>query len=137
MQNHTVTAALVAAMMLAATAAYSADPKIGIAKTIANQVEGSVGGQTEKLSPGSGVYPDETVRTGIKGVADLVFIDDTNLSIGPTSEVKLDKFIYDPTGSTGSVVIEATRGAFRFVAGSQDKRSYQIKTPFGTLGIRG
>ena len=51
--------------------------------------------------------------------------------------MKLDKFVYDPSGSSGAVVIEATKGAFRFVTGSQDKRVYQIKTPFGTLGIRG
>ena len=43
--------------------------------------------------------------------------------------------IFDVT--SGAVVIEATKGAFRFVTGSQDKRVYQIKTPFGTLGIRG
>ena len=83
------------------------------------------------------MYTDETVRTGDASVADLVFIDSTNLTVGPISEVKLDKFVYDPTGSSGAVVIQATKGAFRFVTGSQDKRVYEIKTPFGTLGVRG
>ena len=83
------------------------------------------------------MYSSETVRTGKAGITNLVFLDNTNLSVGPTSEVKLDKFVYDPSGSSGAVVIEATKGAFRFVTGSQDKRVYQIKTPFGTLGIRG
>jgi hypothetical protein len=119
------------------TAASAQDPRIGDAQSVKNQVEGVVNGKSETLSPGSSVYSNETVRTGKAGVTNLVFLDNTNLSVGPTSEVKLDKFVYDPTGSSGAVVIEATKGAFRFVTGSQDKRVYQIKTPFGTLGIRG
>ena len=45
--------------------------------------------------------------------------------------------MYDRTGSSGSVVLQATKGEFRFVTGTQDKRAYQIKTPYGTLGVRG
>ena len=48
--------------------------------------------------------------------------------------VRLDKFVYDPNKSTGTVAIQATRGSFRFVTGSQGKGSYQIKSPYGTLG---
>jgi hypothetical protein len=67
----------------------------------------------------------------------LKFIDETTLNVGPVSEITLDKFVYDPTGTSGSVVIQATRGAFRFVTGTQDKRAYEIKTPYGALGVRG
>jgi hypothetical protein len=45
--------------------------------------------------------------------------------------------VYDPNGSSGVVVLQATKGAFRFVTGSQDKRAYQVQTPFGSLGVRG
>ena len=49
------------------------------------------------------------------------------------------KTVYDPNTSTGSVAIQATPGTFRFVAGSQggSYQKYQIKTPYGTLGVRG
>jgi FecR protein len=67
----------------------------------------------------------------------LVFVDKTNLTVGPTSEVLLDKFVYDPTGSNGKVVFQATRGAFRFVTGTQDHRAYAVNTPYGSLGVRG
>ena len=118
-------------------AALAQEPGIGSAKTTRNKVEGLVGGQTQDLKTGSQVYSNETVRTGDSAVADLVFIDNTNLSVGPISEVHLDKFVYDPTGSSGKVVIQATKGAFRFVTGSQDKRAYEVRTPFGSLGVRG
>ena len=118
-------------------AALAQEPGIGSAKTTRNKVEGLVGGQTQDLKTGSQVYSNETVRTGDSAVADLVFIDNTNLSVGPISEVHLDKFVYDPTGSSGKVVLQATKGAFRFVTGSQDKRAYEVRTPFGSLGVRG
>jgi len=138
MTRYKWTPVYVLAMLFALQATASAEePAIGTAKATKNKVEGVINGKNEPLSTGSGVFTNETVRTGEASVADLVFLDNTNLSVGPTSEVKLDKFVYDPTGSSGTVVIQATKGAFRFVAGSQDKRIYQIKTPFGTLGIRG
>jgi hypothetical protein len=42
-----------------------------------------------------------------------------------------------PRSSDMIVMVEATRGSFRLVTGSQSKGSYQVKTPYGTLGIRG
>jgi hypothetical protein len=51
--------------------------------------------------------------------------------------VRLDKFVYDPNKGTGSVAIEASKGAFRFVTGSQNKGEVKVKTPYGTLGVRG
>jgi FecR protein len=124
-------------LLLLQGAALAQEPGIGSAKTARNKVEGVVGGQTQDVKTGSQVYPDETVRTGDSAVADLVFIDNTNLSVGPISEVRLDKFVYDPTGTSGRVVLQATKGAFRFVTGSQDHRAYEVRTPFGSLGVRG
>ena len=102
-----------------------------------NKVEGVVGSKSHTISKGTDVFSNEVVRTGDASVADLQFIDETTMSIGPISEIRLDKFVYDPNGTSGAVVIEATRGAFRFVTGKQDQKVYQIKTPYGTLGIRG
>jgi len=114
-----------------------AEPKIGSAKDVKNNVQGVVSGNSQRLSKDSEVFTNEVVRTGAASLADLVFLDQTTLTVGPVSEVHLDKFVYDQGGSSGSVVIQATRGTFRFVTGSQDSKVYQIKTPYGTLGIRG
>jgi ferric-dicitrate binding protein FerR (iron transport regulator) len=110
---------------------------IGVASSITPSAEGGIGTVFQTLSTGSELHANETVRTGDAGKADLVFIDRTNLTVGPTSEVVLDKFVYDPVGNNGKVVIQATRGAFRFATGTQDHRAYQLNTPYGTLGVRG
>jgi hypothetical protein len=112
-----------------------AQEAIGKATSVRPQAEGSHGG-TRTLSGGGDVYSQETLRTGESGQADLQFKDNSNLSVGSKSSVRLDKFVYDPNKSKGAVAIQATRGTFRFVTGSQGG-SYQIKSPYGTLGIRG
>jgi hypothetical protein len=114
--------------------ASNAQEAIGSATSVTPQADGSHGG-TRTLSGGSSVYSQETVRTGDSGKADLRFKDSSNLSVGSKSSVRLDKFVYDPNKSTGTVALQATRGSFRFVTGSQSKGT--IKTPYGTLGIRG
>ena len=140
MPSHLFTSACALALLFAvqSTASFAQSPsKIGNAANTKNSVQGIVEGNTQTLSNGSELYTNETVRTGAASVADLQFIDESKMSVGPISEVHLDKFVYDPSGTSGSVVINATKGAFRFVTGSQDKKAYEIKTPYGTLGIRG
>src|SRR5215471_1803066 len=110
---------------------------IGVAASITPSAEGGTGTVFSTLAPGSELHASETVRTGDAGKADLLFVDRTNLTVGPTSEVVLDKFVYDPVGNKGKVVVQTTRGAFRFVTGTQDHSAYQINTPYGSLGVRG
>jgi hypothetical protein len=112
----------------------NAQTRIGSANSVKPEANGSVAGT---LSAGSSVHANETVKTGSSGQAALGFIDKTNLHVGPSSTVRLDKFVYDPNKGTGSVVIDATKGAFRFSTGAQNKGDVKVKTPHGTLGIRG
>ena len=111
-----------------------AQEAIGKATSVRPQAEGSHAGP---LSGGSNVYSKETVRTGQSGQVDLQFKDNSNLKVGANSSVHLDIFVYDPNKSTSDVAIQATRGSFRFVTGSLGSETYKIKTPYGTLGVRG
>jgi len=121
--------------LLAMQSAANAEDRIGVAASTRPSADGIVGANSQTLSPGSEVYANETVRTGNRGLADLVLLDATNLIVGSTSEVLLDTFVYDRTGSSGSVVVQATRGTLQLVTGSQDQRAYQVNTPYGSLGV--
>jgi hypothetical protein len=112
----------------------NAQTRIGTANSVQPEASGSVAGT---LSAGSGVHANETIKTGSSGQAGLQFNDKSNLSVGHSSQVRLDKFVYDPNKGTGSTVVEATRGTFRFSTAAQNKGEVKIKTPYGTLGTRG
>jgi len=128
---------IVAVGLALSSIACFAEDKIGNAITIKNQVEGVTAGGTQSLTTGSEVYSNELVRTVGQSMAQLLFVDNTNLSIGPLSTIRLDSFVYDPNASKGNVVLRAGVGAFRFITGLQDKKSYAIKTEFATIGVRG
>lgn len=107
--------------------------RIGVASAVKNKVESS----GKSLAVGASVFAREVVRTGEQSAAQLLFLDETSLSIGPQSEVTLDRFVFDPNKGAGSVVLNATKGALRFVSGSQQSSSYQVRTPVATIGVRG
>jgi hypothetical protein len=121
----------------APTAAAQAVAGIGSASTISNRVEGLFGGDPRTLAIGSEVFQNELVRTALKSDAKLIFLDNTNLSLGPASEVTLDRFVYDPANNAGAVVVRTTKGIFRFVTGSQRSQNYLIATPIASIGVRG
>jgi hypothetical protein len=113
----------------------NAQSRIGTATSTRPDAEGIVGTNSQRLSPGSELFANEMVRTGNRGQADLVLLDSSNLFVGSTSEVLFDKFVYEQGGSSGSVVLQATRGTFRFATGSQDLGAYQVNTPYGSIGV--
>ena len=135
MYSHKWTAAFAVAVLFALQpTASNAQQRIGSANTVKPEASGTGAGT---LSAGSSVHSNETIKTGSSGQAGLGFIDKSNLHVGPSSSVRLDKFVYDPNKGTGTVIIDATKGAFRFSTGAQGKGNVQVKTPHGTLGIRG
>jgi len=114
-----------------------AQSRIGAASAVRNQVTAAQGAQERRLATGNPVLANDRIRTGADSVAQLLFADQTSLSVGPRSDVTLDRFVYDPNRSTGDVAVSLTTGALRFVSGRQDPRSYQVSTPVATIGVRG
>ncbi len=129
---------MTAAAFLAAgaTAAFAQTP-IGGAKDIRNDVRSVMGAKVQKIALGDQVFQNELVRTGQDSLARIVFIDETNMSVGPQSEVKLDRFVYDPDGNAKAAVFNATKGAFRFFSGNSDHKAYGVQTPQAVIGVRG
>src|SRR6476660_2741082 len=128
---------IAAALAMQSSICPAQQPNIGRADYIRNQVEGVLEGQARHLSSGNSVHSNELIRSGDAAVAELVFIDQTKLSVGPKSELRLDKFVYNPNKGGGAVVLETSRGAYRFITGVQEHKNYEIKTPYATLGVRG
>jgi hypothetical protein len=111
--------------------------RIGVASTVVNNVTASAGAAARKLKTGDAVYQNQAVSAAANSRAQLLFKDETVFNIGPNSRVVLDRFVYNPRARAGSVVMSVTKGAFRFISGSADPKSYLIKTPLATIAVRG
>jgi len=109
--------------------------KIGVASVVTNSVEGS--SPPRSLAVGNDVFSRERIRTGAASAAQLLFLDSTSVNVGARSEITLDRFVYNPSRGAGNVVLSASKGAFRFITGSQNPSNYSIKTPVATIGVRG
>lgn len=129
-----ITISLIAGGTLGEPVSALADPKVGVASVVQNQVEGR---GARRLAVGSEVFRNERIKTGAASNAQLMFLDKTVLSMGPNAELLLDKYVYDANQGKGQVVVSAVRGGLRFVTGSQNPTNYTVRTPVATLGIRG
>jgi ferric-dicitrate binding protein FerR (iron transport regulator) len=121
---------------LAAGSAH-AQARVGEAAIIQNQVVRVTGSATSQINVGDGVLRDETVRTGLDSAARLVMADNTNLSLGPSATIKLDRTVFNDEHTYREIAVKLTAGAFRFVTGHSEKTAYKITTPLATIGVRG
>ena len=132
------TACLAAIISLAGIqSGMAANESVGTTAIARNAVSGTLLSTTRQLTAGIGVFQNERIRTGSDGSAQLLFLDLTSLKIDANSNIVLSRLVFDPQKKRGHVVLNAVSGAFRFVSGSSPKKNYQIRTRFGTIGIRG
>jgi ferric-dicitrate binding protein FerR (iron transport regulator) len=112
-----------------------AEDRIGAAALANNEVQRVANGATIRVN--DSVFRNESVRTGQDGSAKFVFIDATNLALGPSSTVKLDRFVFNDDSSYSHAAVNLAKGAFRFSSGNSSKDAYEIKTGNATIGVRG
>jgi hypothetical protein len=114
-----------------------AQARVGEAAVIKNEVVRVMGSAASQINVGDGVLRDEVVRTGLDSAARLVMADSTNLSLGPSATITLDRTVFNDEHSYRDIAIRLTTGAFRFVTGNSEKTAYKINTSLATIGVRG
>lgn len=94
----------------------------------------------EILENGSKVYYGDTIVVSEKSNAQVLFLDQTVITIGEKSELKIDEFVYDPETNDGKFVSNIKSGTIKIITGEISKKdpdNLEIKIPTGTIGARG
>ena len=128
---------LAIAVLAAAEGSALAQQHIGSTIIAKNDVTRELSGASAPLTTGEDVFRNEIVKTGADSTAKLVFLDSTNLGVGPTSRVTLDQFVYVGETNGQKMAINLAKGVFRFTTGKLDKNAYIISTPSAGIGVRG
>jgi hypothetical protein len=123
--------------LVAGVVGAEAQEHIGSTALARNDVTRESAGASAPLVTGDSVFRNETVRTGADSNARLVFLDSTNLGVGPTSSVKLDQFVYVGESNGQKMTVNLAKGVFRFTTGVLDKKAYELTTPTAAIGVRG
>jgi hypothetical protein len=97
------------------------------------------GALPQRLAIGQQVVLNETIATRSGGQTVIDFYDRSQITVGPNMITVIDEFRYDPNSGSGSLVITAIRGVFRFIGGKLSKRDHAvtIHTPSATIEPHG
>src|ERR1044071_8536031 len=130
-----------AAALLLGTASFAvAQDKVGVKSAVNPQAVGTPpGGASRPLVIGQDVVFNERIATQEAGQTQLLFVDESALSIGPNSDMTIDQFVYDPKSGNGKLAMSATKGLLRFVGGKLSKQDegVSLRTNSATLAVRG
>ena len=97
-------------------------------------------GQTIDAALGQAVILGAVLRTGAQGSMGLTLSDNTVLSFGPNSEFAVDEYAFEPAREELRLSARITRGTLNFISGVIAKlrpEAVELKTPTGTIGVRG
>ena len=89
---------------------------------------------------GQDVFEADTLRTGNDGRLGLTLKDDTRLSLGPNSEIRLDRFTFAPAEGRFAFALKVVRGVAAYVSGRIAKiapDAVRLETPSAIVGVRG
>lgn len=99
------------------------------------------GGSMRQLHNGDEVHSGSQIVTGKKSHVTLRFSDESVFSLGPNSQMAIDRYAYGKDPEKSSLTTRIIKGAFRFVSGLIAKGRPENMTvqlgPVATIGIRG
>jgi hypothetical protein len=129
-----------AVLLLTATPALAQQPAAGRVKVASGAAFIVRGGNAVPVRVGEAVYQSDGLRTGADGRIGIMLNDDTRVSLGPSSEVSLDRFAYAPAEGQLGFVLRVVRGVAAYVSGRIAKLSpdsVHLETPAAIVGVRG
>lgn len=96
------------------------------------------GSQTLDLKLGDSIEKQDIITTAINSKARVTFEDDTIITIGKSSTLNIEDYLYDDTNSKSEFSVP--KGAFHAITGAIGKvnpSKFKLKTKNATIGIRG
>ncbi|MFD2265627.1 FecR domain-containing protein, partial [Lacibacterium aquatile] len=99
-----------------------------------------VDGTVVQAAKGTPVFQGDTVETTKGGKVGIVFVDNTTFALGENGQMRMDELVYNPQSKQGSLGLSMLKGAFVIVTGEiapSSTDAMTIRTPVGTIGIRG
>ena len=94
----------------------------------------------KKLNVGDPVFFGDTINTDEGGKSQILFIDQTVMTVGSNTQLTIDEFIFDPEKSDGKLLSTIKSGSVKILTGKISEKNPEnlvVETPAGTIGTRG
>jgi hypothetical protein len=130
------------ALVIAAVPAFAQQPQseAGRIKVASGSAFIVRGGALVPAQAGQMVFEADSLKTGADGRLGITLKDDTRVSLGPGSEVRVDRFVFVPAEGRMGLVLKVVRGVMAYVSGRIAKLapdSIRLETPAAVVGVRG
>jgi hypothetical protein len=127
-------------ILVAAPAAAQQPTPAGHVKTVTGSAFIVREAATVPARPGDAVFASDALRTDTDGTVGVTLMDDTRISLGPNSEVRLERYVFAPGQGGLGMVLSFVRGVAAYVSGRMSKLapdSIRLETPAAIVGVRG
>ena len=131
-------ASLAVVLFSVSAAALAADA--GEIKVVRGAAHIERGAERLPVKVGMPVQEADRVVTGIDGTVGITFADNSLLSIGPSSNLAIDRYVFDTTTHAGKFDSTLSKGTLAVVSGKMVKQSpdaMHVRTPSAIMGVRG
>src|SRR6202008_3938917 len=97
--------ALVSLLLIAGLAgSVTAQQRVGVNSAVNPIATGTApGAAPRRLVLGQEVVFNERITTAATGQTQILFVDGSSLTLGPTADMVIDEFVYDPNAGTGKL----------------------------------
>ena len=93
-----------------------------------------------ELKSGDKIFMGDRIETGADGQLQILLLDETVFTLGPSGSIKVDEFVFDPSNDEGKVKASMMKGIFRVVSGRvahKKPENMSVDLPAGVIGFRG
>ena len=94
----------------------------------------------KKLNVGDPIYFGDTIKTNEGGKSQILFVDQTVMTVGSNTELTIDEFVYDAENTDGKLLSTIKSGSVKILTGKISEKNPEnlvVETPAGTIGTRG
>lgn len=129
-------------MFFAALTLWAAGAKafVGSVKMVQGGAVVNRGADALPVQEGMQLFVNDILKTSADGRLGVILEDGTRIALGPNTELKLDRFVYQPVEGKFSLVLRLGRGMLAYISGKIARfssESVSVETPVGVIGLRG
>lgn len=120
--------------------AQEAKAPVGYVKNVKGTATVTTDGQVVQAQPGTPLHQGSALKTDAQSSMGVMFKDNTIMSFGPSTELTVDEYLYEPGEGKLKLGARMGKGTLNYVSGVIAKlqpEAVSVKTPTGMIGVRG
>jgi len=140
MKNTLFVAILLAVVSIPTWGHADTDGTIGVVRNSAGSATVTRGSNILPAAPGTKLHVGDTLGTGPNGSLGVILRDNSSLSLGPSSSLVLQEFLFSPYEGKLGLWVRLSKGTMAYLSGLIGKlapEKARFETPTATIGIRG